>query len=387
MKLNDLCIICSSPRLSIFAEYTALKRVTSDCKPWHAGGTLCVCKDCDSVQKVINDAWLSDINRIYADYEVYHQAAGEEQAVFDDRTGAPTKRSQQIIKFITDSGYFKQVDGHVLDYGCANGEFLSAFSQIYKNAELFGFDLSKKYQSTLESINNFKQLFVERIDSTKEFSLVSLIHTLEHLLDPIEDLKKLKKYLCKEGLLFIQVPNLLENPFDLLLADHLLHFTPGTLIDTLARAGFEVKALSTDAVSKELSVIAVPNDAAYALVAGHASSDNKLIIDAHLKLINKILAEVDILSKQGEFAIFGTAVSGTWLYSYHEDIACFIDEDPHRIGRHYFGKKICSISQVSANMPIYIPLSGKIVTRIKKRFAGQGVNLISPYDGEEERWV
>ncbi len=377
------CVICHSQQLNYFDQYSLLKRVTSDCKPWPAGGELTICTACGAVQKIVNERWLTEINQIYSEYEAYYQAGGEEQAVFNKETGAPMKRSQQLVKFIKESGLFNSETGKVLDYGCATGGFLSAFSIVYEQAELFGFDLSKKYEARLETIKNFRQLFTGSIDATEKFHVISLIHSLEHLVTPVQTLEQLKEHLHTEGFLFIQVPNIVENPFDILVADHLLHFTPDSLSNLLDKAGFEVKLLSTDAASKELSVIAAPAKNQLTLGSSNRVSHyvtNKALVDHHLQLMSRLLSDVAALSAQGDFAIFGTSISATWVYGYHPEVSCFIDEDPNRIGKEYFGKPIYSPVQIPQGMTTYIPLSKQMVKNIKARFAQQNFKLNSPYD-------
>ena len=36
---------------------SVFRRITSDCRPWPAGGRLCACQGCGSVQKLVDDAW------------------------------------------------------------------------------------------------------------------------------------------------------------------------------------------------------------------------------------------------------------------------------------------------------------------------------------------
>src|SRR5207237_9265354 len=68
-------------------------------------------------------------------------------------------------------------------------------------------------------------------------------------------LQQLRSKLRNHGILFIQVPNAEANPFDYVVADHLLHFNPHTLSVLLRRAGFARIQIFTDWVMKEISAI------------------------------------------------------------------------------------------------------------------------------------
>jgi len=76
------CIVCGSARLEEIKEYNALPRVTSDCKPFAAGGRLFACHGCGGIQKLPDGNWLAEIERIYGDYEIYQLSDGAEQLIF-----------------------------------------------------------------------------------------------------------------------------------------------------------------------------------------------------------------------------------------------------------------------------------------------------------------
>jgi hypothetical protein len=57
------CRICGSPALHEFERFRRLERVTSDSRPWKAGGRLTVCHECGAVQKLVDKDWLGEIGR------------------------------------------------------------------------------------------------------------------------------------------------------------------------------------------------------------------------------------------------------------------------------------------------------------------------------------
>ncbi len=375
------CVICSETSLDLFDSFYDLKRVTSDCKPFCSGGKLSLCKNCGTIQKAVDNKWLEEIAAIYKNYEVYSQSDGEEQAVFNQQTGKPSKRSAVLNSFIRDSKLLTPNNGKVLDYGCANGEFLSIFTDYWPSWKLYGSDLSDKYEAQLNSIPNFTTLYKESDIPTKEFDLISLIHTLEHLVTPTETLIQLRKSLNKNGLLFIQVPNVQETPFDILVADHLTHFTTQTLSALLHRTGFKVKSISTNTVSKEISVLATPEfntDPLNTAPAQNEISDAANTIGNHFRFLTQMLSDAEALEKQGEFAIFGSSISATWLSNYFKNAICFVDEDPNRIGKSHQNKPICALSQIPKDTPIYIPLAFPIAKGIVSRPSNRDRNFILP---------
>lgn len=360
------CVICSSDSFHIYENFPKLKRVTSDAKPWVTGGKLVICEDCKVVQKVVDEKWLEEISEIYKNYDVYYQSNGQEQAVFSP-SGIAQKRSQPLTKFIQNPQFNLDKTGKVLDFGCGNGEFLTEFSKQFPEFELFGADLSDKYLPQLNSIPNFKELFSSENCPEETFDLITLIHTLEHLVTPIETLLLIKKYLKKEGMLFIQVPNVLESPFDILIADHLTHLAPENFVNILSRAGFELIGLETNIVSKEITLMAKPSISSLRNINIDISNMNS-VVNSHIKLIDRILTHTEQIKKKGDFGIFGTSISATWLYNNFPEASFFIDEDPNRIGKTLFDKPIYAPHEVyGEKVPIVIPLAESIANPIIDR--------------------
>jgi trans-aconitate methyltransferase len=189
------------------------------------------------VQKIADDRWFQDIDTIYGNYEIYHQSAGTDQPIFD-ATGGTMPRSRRLVASLgPDLG--AQQRGRMLDFGCGNGAMLAAFSAERPDWDLYGSDLSDKSIATLQTIPGFKELFIAPIENIRgRFDLISLIHSLEHLPQPLEMLRQLGSLLERSGRLFVQVPDAMQNPYDFLVADHLMHFTGDTLRFLSRLAGF-----------------------------------------------------------------------------------------------------------------------------------------------------
>src|SRR5271166_2701025 len=92
------CHLCGAVGLTEFADFRFFRRITSDCRPWPAGGRLCGCPSCGGLQKIVNEAWNREVADLYAGYAIYDQAAGVEQAVFDQATGAAASRSTRLLE-------------------------------------------------------------------------------------------------------------------------------------------------------------------------------------------------------------------------------------------------------------------------------------------------
>jgi len=94
----------------------------------------------------------------------------------------------------------------ILDVGCGTGRFYEAYRAIAD--EVFGIEMSPEAAAVAE--RKGMHLHVGTLDSYDEartFDVVTLIHVLEHLADPLADLSKVRRLLRPDGTLVIGTPN------------------------------------------------------------------------------------------------------------------------------------------------------------------------------------
>lgn len=132
---------------------------------------------------------------------------------------------------------FIKKKGKVIDYGCGSGEFLQFFK---KNYLLFGYDFNphvRKRKNIIYLKKNFYQ------NKKNYFDLVILRGTIEHLINPIKEIKKILNSLKKNGILFITATPNSSNYLRLLFKDkwrqihkeHIHHFNISNLSYALAK--------------------------------------------------------------------------------------------------------------------------------------------------------
>ncbi|RXZ33724.1 class I SAM-dependent methyltransferase [Oxalobacteraceae bacterium CAVE-383] len=362
------CHICSGALLPL-SDFSTLVQVTSDCRPWRGGGALAVCTKCDTVQKPTTASWLKEADEIYAEYAIYNQGGGAEQATFDLNSGAATARSEKIVEWLNAAGQLP-AGGKLLDIGCGNGAFLRAFSQQYPDWQLTGLELNDRNRAAVEAIPGVTQLHVGPLSALNErFDLIVLIHALEHIPEPVRYVAALTEHLNPGGRLLIEVPDLDNSPFDILIADHATHFTAGTLQRVVEAAGFAPLTLQRGFVPKELSLLAVrAADAASSLVASDLPGKNRDTAAAHLSWLHSLVQRSQQV--QGDFSIFGTSISATWMAaSMDRQADFFIDEDYNRVGGSHMGRPIYHPTAMPSTPTVLVPLRADIAQEIAKRYA------------------
>jgi SAM-dependent methyltransferase len=320
------------------------------------------------VSKPVTERFLGDIGQIYSAYDVYYQGGGVEQIVFDSVTDGRMRRSELICRRLSESGRL-QGPRRAIDLGCGNGGFLRALSKAFQGWELFGLELDGRSRDLMRSIPGFVDLIegdVETLAGT--FDFISMIHALEHFTDPGATLERLRRHLTPGGMIFIEIPNVQENPFDLLIADHVSHFAPHTLEAMLLKAGYAPVVFATDWVKKEMSVLAVAVDVP---PAARFAPPPASLADDHIAWLAETLRRArDAAASAESFGIFGTSIASTWLSGgLGETVLFYVDEDPSRQGREFFGKPIIGPERIPDGSTLFVALAPAIASVVSDRIA------------------
>lgn len=100
-----------------------------------------------------------------------------------------------------------------LEFGCADGDGTKILLKHFK--KIVGIDGSKRLidRASLEIKNKrvkFIHSFFEKVNLKEKFDVIILGHVLEHVDDPIKVLKSAKKFLKKNSIMIVDVPNALS---------------------------------------------------------------------------------------------------------------------------------------------------------------------------------
>ena len=379
--LGIRCHVCGAPAVDEVPGYEVFRGVTSDCKPWHREGRLCVCRTCGCVQKATDYVWQSDVEKIYQAYSIYHQSGGAEQTVFEEVSGRASSRSERLLECLYAHLQLPKT-GRLLDVGCGNGALLHAFGRFAPLWSLAATELNDKYRSVVESIDRVEAFYTcppNQVPGT--YNLITMIHVLEHILAPREFITGLKDKLKDDGLLIIEAPEFLQNPFDLLIVDHCTHFTVATAAELIQSAGYEVILVTTDWVPKELTIVA-RNAGGRQMNRTRVVTSSPLETAARcLQWLESVIATARQISARGTFGLFGTSIAATWLFSeLGESVSFFVDEDLYRVGKTYMGHPIYHPHDVPGNSHVFIALPTRLAANVQARMAAlkYGFNCYLP---------
>jgi SAM-dependent methyltransferase len=362
------CHLCGNGPLELAPAFEEFQRVTSDCKPWQPGGTLARCKTCGLVQVRVDDQWHADAERIYREYQIYHQADGAEQHVFHDADGRGKPRSQQLIRALKQKVGLPAT-GRLLDVGCGNGAFLSAWSCAVPGWQLVGSEVSDKHRAQVESIPGVERLHTKPLSQLQgSFDVITLVHVLEHIPGPCGLLDELAKRLHRGGIVIVEVPDCAQNPYMLVVADHCSHFSPELLRGLFLGAGWIVEHATNTWVAKEVSLIARPPQVGLQPPGPRLSPAESDLVFSGSRMLREVRARARELSTRRSFGLFGTAIAATWVDAETERRArFFVDEDIHRIGRTHLDRPIVAPAQVPPGSTVLVPLPLAVATPVAAR--------------------
>jgi 2-polyprenyl-3-methyl-5-hydroxy-6-metoxy-1,4-benzoquinol methylase len=373
------CKICGAAALEEMSEFTSLPRVTSDCVPFREGGKLAICGACGGAQAIADEHWFADIDEIYSNYHIYHQSGGVEQHVLDPRSGELRRRSAVLVNRLAEIPGVPR-SGKVLDVGCGTGGTLRAFGED-GDWTLYGLEMDERNASFLRRIPKFEKLYTcAPEDVPEQFDMVTMVHVLEHFPEPMDTLHVLRDKVAPGGRVFVQVPNAAANPFEYLVADHMIHFTAETLELLAERAGLRVERVATDWVTKELSLVARPRCDEEPQADRRPGGDAVKQIRSQAQWLYRLMDDAKATAGANPvFGLFGASIAATWLCGLLGDrVAFFVEEDSNRIGRTHMGRPILSPEQVPAGSVVFVALIPAIAAKICDRLRPLGVDLRLP---------
>lgn len=357
--------------LLLFDEAAELPLVTSDFRVWPGRARLAVCRMCGLVQKPVDDAWLEEAEKVYAEYAMYeHASQGAEQCVIAG--DAFQTRSTAVLSAAFET--FGAADrGKLLDYGCGNGATLRAAAQLLPTWRHAGYEPNVKDPDAITSIPGVDALYDEVLPEHGPFDIVTMMHVLEHIPNPASCLERLASLLVTAGAIVIQVPYYARNPFELCIIDHCSHFSPSTLRAVCERAGLKVVFNSISVVRKEITVIATRADHALPACDGDAATrDGDEAADVRRSIGWLAALAKDAVGaaarRQGPFGVFGTSIAASWILSHLGDnVSFFVDEDPNRAGNSFMNRPVYAPADAPSEGECLIVLPSDIASEIAKR--------------------
>ncbi len=370
--MSGICEICNEAGLGIVPNFGHLRRVTSDCRPFARDGALFQCRRCGAVQKCNDAAWRADCATIYAAYDSYGLSGGVEQSVRSGDGIEFAPRSEIILRQLKYRTDLPKV-GRILDFGCGKGPTSRAASRVLPGWAIDGFDQDDRALAEVSIIDGFQHLHTGRPQALPgDYDLIVLMHALEHIPNAAGMLELLAGKLRMGGHVLCQVPSREANPYDLLVADHLVHFDFSSLVKLGERTGFPTE-VNQDWVSKELTLVLSPSG----LTKPVARHPPAITADRQVDWLRQVAAACERATADRPLCIFGTSIVATWLASeLSAPPDLYLDEDTAKFGQRLNGVPIASPSEAPLGATVIIAVAPAVAIGVAARLAPLGLNLV-----------
>lgn len=353
------CRICDQALGEPVYESPQPQSITSLCQVLEGRTRVWHCRHCDHTQTEP----LPALDQFYA--EDYHilTASEEDDQLYEIRDGRKIFRTEHQVATLRSKVSVRR-EAKVLDYGCGKASTLRALHQEQPDIEPSVFDVGEQYREFWNRFVPPERQAVDEIpkDWNGRFDLVTSFYALEHVADPCGMLNTVRGLLRDGGTFYFLVPNVFANTADLVVADHVNHFSARSLEQLLQRTGFRVESID-DQAHNSAWVVQATKAQPSELVNKVSNADAVLEMAGYWSGFGERVREFES-GQAGPAAIYGSGFYGTFIHTCLADpdrVQCFLDQNPHRQKQELLGLPILAPESLPAELrSLYIGLNPRL---------------------------
>ncbi len=346
-----------------------------------------ICRNCSHVQ---TDE-IEDVAAFYDTEYTFLTESEEEDHIYEVRDRKKIYRTDHQIDVLR-SKLELDADSKILDYGCAKSSMMRILQKDQPTLIPFLYDVSDRYVPFWEKFAEPSNWAVYSIPSSWDgyFDIVTSFFSLEHITRPAEIVDQITRLLTPGGMFYGIVPNVLSNPADLIVIDHVNHFTRSSLDCLLTSAGLEVQEIDADVHRGAFVFLAKrPMESA----AATWEADEKEIVETSRELCElaefwssaaaRLREAEQDTAHDGELAVYGASFHGAFIKSCllrPERIRCFIDQSPFLQSR--------GVGGVPVLPPDDLPLDvRKVFVGLNPRHAKEVIENVAAFSGRDLSFI
>jgi 2-polyprenyl-3-methyl-5-hydroxy-6-metoxy-1,4-benzoquinol methylase len=354
MNFRHCCVCGGSSLECVFTQATNSITGIGDIEYQHK---INLCQDCGFVlaSPLLAEEHILRYYENFSNYELHH-SAGEHSV----DAKAMVSRQVQLLTSRFDSGF----KGKALDIGCSMAYALSLLKGqgwdvvgldpsnwcIRESKEKYGVDVKKGFLSE------------DLLAAVGPVDAIILSHVLEHLVDPDQALALIRNSLSDGGVLYIEVPNLMDHTHlpGYFAFEHVNYFTPVSLTNLAHKAGFDVETLEQfdnanyksaypamgATLRKTDNVLGLVSDAA---AARAVMDDYVRRVPDILTSLNHRIADAVQRTPAGRLALWGAGIHTSQMLSDTQlssvPLFCIFDNDSKKSGHTLSGIPIKAFPQ------------------------------------------
>lgn len=378
------CNLCGTPLSDKIYDSGDALSLTSLCTVHDGRTEVYVCGCCAHVQS----AAMADIDAYYDDsYDILVDSEEEDQ-IYEVVAGRKVYRTEHQVKVLRDK-LALTTGTRILDYGCAKSATLRTLASQIPGLEVHLFDVSDRYRPFWDKFIPRERgaTFELPADWQDRFDVVTSFFSLEHMAQPQDALRKIAALLKTGGTFYGIVPNVLSNTADLIVVDHVNHFTPPSLAWLLRANGFEVQDIS-DSVHRG-ALVFVARKLAQAAGAQPAAQDEvQAIVDRARRIADfwqqagaRVQAFEQTLAADAPVALYGAGFYGAFIASWlrqPQRIRYVIDQNAFLQGRQLHGAPVIAPADLPSDISTLLvglnPAHARQIVGDIPAFAGRSLN-------------
>lgn len=249
-KLNDnICVVCGNKEWLNILSANEKQSLTTACVVVDEPIGKAQCKKCGLVQR-INEEFMGNARYYEEQYEGYYSRPGADKF--------HAIRYNSMIDWI--AGAIEPfTPQNILDVGCGQGGAMACLKEKFQNSNISGLEPSldnAKFAKNL-GFDVFENRLGENTKLNNQFDLIVSIYVAQHVIDPVDFFKGIKKILMQKGLAAIVIPKSEIPNIELLWSDQNFSFCAEHLVYLVKKAGLNFVSLhdSPESISPSWLII------------------------------------------------------------------------------------------------------------------------------------
>jgi SAM-dependent methyltransferase len=276
---------------------------------------------------------LPALEKFYAEEYQMLTASEEEDQLYVVRECKKVFRTEHQVATLLNKLVVPE-DAQVLDYGCAKAATLKALCGQRADLTPHVFDVSERYRSFWNVFVPEAQQAIDQVPDAwaERFDLVTSFFALEHVADPRAMMAAVYQLLHERAWFYFLVPNLFANTADLVVADHVNHFSKASLTRLLGDAGFTACAIDGEVHNSAWVVTAQKGKPSSTAFPTESLVGPLTEMADYWRAFGKRVRDFET-AHEGASAIYGSGFYGTFISTCLEQperVRCFLDQNPHR---------------------------------------------------------
>ena len=327
--------------------YESEVSLTSLCAIFPQSTRVRLCGRCSHLQ---TDE-IDDAASFYdADYSILTNSDEEDQ-IYEVKNGKQTYRTEHQAEVLLEKlDLWPGI--RILDYGCAKSAMMRILKERRPNIDAYLYDVSDRYVRFWEKFLPPSRWAIYDVPHTWQgrFDVVTSFFALEHITRPAEAVQRVASLLKPGGTFYGIVPDVLTNSADLIVIDHVNHFTRPSLDCLLSSSGLRLMDVDLGAHRGAFVFVARrdPN-----LRIRTWSPDRKEVAGISSKLrelagfwagaAQRLRDAERRTAGKGDLAVYGAGFYGAFVrccLAEPHRVRCFVDQNPHLQGRQLDGARI-----------------------------------------------